>query len=157
MPKIKLTKTVVDGARPEAKDYEIRDAVTPGFLLKVTPSGRRIFMLAYIAANPKRPQSATSVDVDGQISRRGDGEVRTALHEAASAMMTRSRQRSALKAWGTQLAAKRGHKRAVVAVARKLAVVRHRMWIDGATFGISAADRHGERRIGTAAAVAHAA
>jgi integrase len=58
MPKIKLTKTVVDGARPEAKDYEIRDTVTPGFLLKVTPSGRRIFMLAYTAANGQRRKPA---------------------------------------------------------------------------------------------------
>lgn len=112
---------------------------------------------AHFCLTPKRLQSGTSVDVDGHISRRGDGEVRTALYEAASAMMTRSKQRSALKAWGTQLAAKRGHKRAVVAVARKLAVVMHRMWIDGTTFRVSAADRDGERRIGTAAAVAHAA
>jgi integrase len=58
MPKLKLTKTVVDGARPEAKDYEIRDTVTPGFLLKVTPSGRRIFMLAYTAANGQRRKPA---------------------------------------------------------------------------------------------------
>lgn len=58
MPKIKLTETVVDGARPEAKDYEIRDTVTPGFLLKVTPSGRRIFMLAYTAANGQRRKPA---------------------------------------------------------------------------------------------------
>jgi hypothetical protein len=86
------------------------------------------------------------VDVDGHISRRGDGEVRAALYEAASATMKRSKQRSALKAWGTQLAAKRGHKRAVVALARKLAVVMHRMWIDGTTFCVSAADRDGERR-----------
>lgn len=58
MPKIKLTKTVADGARPEAKDYEIRDTVTPGFLLKVTPSERRIFMLAYTAANGQRRKPA---------------------------------------------------------------------------------------------------
>lgn len=58
MPKIKLTKTVVDGAKPEAKDYEIRDTVTPGFLLKVTPAGRRIFMLAYTAANGQRRKPA---------------------------------------------------------------------------------------------------
>jgi hypothetical protein len=58
MPKIKLTKTVVDGARSEAKDYEIRDTVTPGFLRKVTPSGRRIFTLAYTAANSQRRKPA---------------------------------------------------------------------------------------------------
>lgn len=108
---------------------------------------------AQFGLTPKRLQSGTSVDVDGQISRRGDGEVRTALDEAASAMITRSKQRSALKAWGTQLAAKR----AVIAVARKLAVVRHCMWIDGTAFRVSAVARDGERRIGTSAAVAQAA
>jgi hypothetical protein len=45
----------------------------------------------------------------------------------------------------------------VVAVARKLAVVMHRMWIDGTPFRVSAVDRDGERRIGTSAAVAQAA
>jgi transposase len=95
------------------------------------------------------------VDVDGHISRRGDGLVRPALYEAASAMTTRSKQPSALKAWGTQLAAKRGHKRAVVADARKLAVVMRRMWIDGTPFRVSAADR--ERRDGTATMAASAA
>ena len=39
-----------------------------------------------------------------------------------------------LKAWGVSLAKIRGHRRAVVAVARKLAVILHRMWIDGPEF-----------------------
>jgi transposase len=112
---------------------------------------------AHFGLTPKRLQSGTSVDVDGHISRRVDGDVPTALYGAASVMLTRSKRQSAFKAWGTQLAAKRGHKRAVVAVARKLAVIMHRMWINGTTFRVSATDRDGERRIGTAAAVAHAA
>ncbi|MGE3872963.1 MAG: IS110 family transposase [Parvibaculaceae bacterium] len=95
---------------------------------------------AHFGLTPKRIQSGTSVDIDGHISRRGDGEVRTALYEAASAMLTRSRQHSALKAWGMRLAGKRGHKRAVVAVARKLAVIMHRMWIDGTSFRFTAAE-----------------
>jgi hypothetical protein len=41
---------------------------------------------------------------------------------------------------GLRIAAKRGHKRAVVAVARKLAVIMHRMWLDGSEFRLSAAD-----------------
>lgn len=53
---------------------------------------------AHFGLTPKRLQSGTSVNVDGHISRRGDGEVRTALYEAASAMMTRSKQPSTLKA-----------------------------------------------------------
>ncbi|GJD97667.1 tyrosine-type recombinase/integrase [Methylobacterium iners] len=47
MPTIKLTKTVVDSATPEKADYELRDTITPGFLCKVTPKGRKVFMLQY--------------------------------------------------------------------------------------------------------------
>lgn len=82
---------------------------------------------AHFGLTPRREQSGTSVDRDEHISRCGDGEVRTTLYEAASAMSTRSQSFSALKAWGLRVAAKRGHKRAVVAVARKLAVIMHRM------------------------------
>lgn len=89
---------------------------------------------AHFGLTPKREQSGTSVDRDGHISRRGDGEVRTALYEAASSMLTRSKRHSTLRSWGLRVAQKRGHKRAVVAVARKLAVIMHRMWLDGSTF-----------------------
>ena len=44
MPKLKLTKTAVDTADPRAKEYELRDTTVPGFLVKVTPVGRKIFM-----------------------------------------------------------------------------------------------------------------
>lgn len=47
MAKIKLTKSVVDAATFRAKGYELRDTVVPGFLLKVTPAGRRVFMVQY--------------------------------------------------------------------------------------------------------------
>lgn len=47
MPKVKLTKTAVDAADPREKDYELRDTVVPGFMLKVTPAGRKIFMIVY--------------------------------------------------------------------------------------------------------------
>ncbi len=47
MSKLKLTKTAVDAAVPQRKDYELRDTVVPGFLMKVTPTGRKIFMLQY--------------------------------------------------------------------------------------------------------------
>jgi transposase len=93
---------------------------------------------AHFGLTPRRIQSGTSVDRDGHISRCGDGDVRTALYEAASAMLTRSQRWSALKGWGLRISAKRGHKRAVVAVARKLAVVMHRMWLDGTDFRMSA-------------------
>lgn len=47
MAKIKLTKTAVDSAMLAAKEYELRDTIVPGFLLKVTPAGRKIFMVQY--------------------------------------------------------------------------------------------------------------
>jgi len=61
-----------------------------------------------------------------------------ALFEAAHVMLTRSAKWSSLKAWAVKLA-QRGLKRAKVALARKLAVVLHRMWIDGTDFRFSAA------------------
>ena len=47
MAKIKFTKSLVDAAAFRAKEYELRDTVVPGFLLKVTPAGRKVFMVQY--------------------------------------------------------------------------------------------------------------
>ena len=47
MAKIKLTKTVVDTAQPQSTDVELRDTLVPGFLCKVTPAGRKVFMVQY--------------------------------------------------------------------------------------------------------------
>ena len=47
MAKIKLTKTAVDAAMPGSREYELRDTIVPGFLLKITPAGRKIFMIQY--------------------------------------------------------------------------------------------------------------
>jgi integrase len=58
MPKIKLTKTAVDAASPKERDYELRDTMIPGFLVKVTPTGRKIFMIAYVAHNGQRRKPA---------------------------------------------------------------------------------------------------
>jgi len=82
---------------------------------------------------PKRYQSGET-DVTGGISRVGDAMVRTALYEAANVLLSRVTRFSALKRWGLEVAKRRGMKRAKVAVARKLAVILHRMWIDGSTF-----------------------
>jgi transposase len=89
---------------------------------------------AYLGLTSRRWQSGTSIDVQGHISRAGDGEVRHPLYEAANIMLTRYRGFSSLKAWGLKIAKKRGHKRACVAVARKLAVIMHAMWRDGTEF-----------------------
>ncbi|MGD9883137.1 MAG: tyrosine-type recombinase/integrase [Reyranella sp.] len=58
MPRLKLTKTVVDSAQPKKEPYELRDAAIPGFLLKVTPTGRKVFMVAYVANNGQRRKPA---------------------------------------------------------------------------------------------------
>jgi transposase len=69
--------------------------------------------------------------VQGRISKAGDGDVRRALYEAASALMTRFKRKDKVKSWGMMLASRSCHRQAVVAVARKLAVIIHAMWIDG--------------------------
>ena len=69
----------------------------------------------------------------GQISRCGDEMMRTMLYEAAQAMM-RSKKWSWLKAWAMQIARRRGMKKAIVALARRLAVIMHRIWVDGTEF-----------------------
>eukprot|EP01136_Pigoraptor_vietnamica_P007850 Opistho-1_new@42463 len=45
--KLKLTKSAVDAAQPQAQAVELRDTLVPGFLCKVTPAGRKVFMLQY--------------------------------------------------------------------------------------------------------------
>ncbi len=82
---------------------------------------------------PRKHQSG-GVDRDGHITRAGDGLVRTALYEAATTLLARVRQSSRLRTWAAGLAERVGSRRARVGVARKLAVVLHRIWLDGAVF-----------------------
>jgi hypothetical protein len=58
MPKLKLTKTAADAARPETVPCELRDTNLPGFSLKVTPTGRKIFMVANVANDGQRHKPA---------------------------------------------------------------------------------------------------
>ena len=88
---------------------------------------------AHAGLTPRRYQSG-DIDYDGGISRSGDAMLRTMLYEAAQVLLTQSRQWSWLKAWGMRVAQRRGVKRAIVAVARRLAVVLHRMWTDNTDF-----------------------
>ena len=64
----------------------------------------------------------------------GDSMLRTMLYEAAQSLLAHGRKWSWLKAWGMRVAQRRGMRRAIVAVARRLAVVLHRMWVDGTEF-----------------------
>ncbi|MFY9628960.1 MAG: IS110 family transposase [Methylocystis sp.] len=88
---------------------------------------------AHLGLTPARYQSGET-DIQGRISRCGDELARTALYEAAHTLLTRSRKWPSLRAWGMKIAKHRGMARARVAVARKLAVILHRMWTDGAEF-----------------------
>jgi len=88
---------------------------------------------AHVGLTPKRYQSG-EIDYDGGVSKCGDAQLRTMLYEAAHSLLTRSRKWSWLKAWGMRVAQRRGIRRAIVAVARRLAVVLHRMWVDGSEF-----------------------
>ena len=60
--------------------------------------------------------------------------------EAANSHLRISKKKSVLKAWGVKLAKRIGNKKALVAVARKLAIIMHRMWVNGSTFQHSRAD-----------------
>jgi transposase len=73
-------------------------------------------------------------DHPGAISRCGDEMMRTMLYEAAQSMLLRTKRWSWLKAWAMQIARRRGMKRAIVALARRLAVIMHRIWVDGTEF-----------------------
>jgi transposase len=69
----------------------------------------------------------------GRISRCGDEMMRVMLYEAAQAML-HSKRWSWLKAWAMKIARHRGMKKAIVALARRLAVIMHRIWVDGTEF-----------------------
>jgi transposase len=88
---------------------------------------------AYLGLTPRRYQSGEA-DYTGQISRCGDKLLRTYLFEAAGIILHRVAKWSALKAWGIRLLKRIGAKKATVAVARKLAVILHRMLRDGSEF-----------------------
>jgi transposase len=60
--------------------------------------------------------------------------MRVMLYEAAQILLMRSTQWSWLKAWAMQIARRRGLKKAIVALARRLAVIMHRIWVDGTEF-----------------------
>ena len=84
--------------------------------------------------SPGPLQKSGEKDVTGGITRAGDEMVRTALYEAANVLLSRITRFSKLKRWGMDVAKRRGSKRAKVALARKIGVILHRMWIDGTTY-----------------------
>jgi transposase len=88
---------------------------------------------AVFGLTPSRYQSG-EIDRSGAISRCGDEMMRAMLYEAAHIMLVRVAKWSWLKAWAMKIARHRGMKRATVALARRLAVILHRIWVDGSEF-----------------------
>lgn len=89
---------------------------------------------AYFGLTPTKYQSGET-DIDGRISKIGDAWVRAALYEAANIILTKPLKGcTALKSWAMKLARRSGMKKAKVALARKIAVIMHRMLADGTIF-----------------------
>ena len=94
---------------------------------------------AYLGLTPRR-YSSGEIDYSGRISKCGDRWLRSYLFEAATVLLSRVSRWCALKAWAVRLAKRIGLKKAKVALARKMAVILHRMWIDGTDFRWTAAN-----------------
>jgi transposase len=88
---------------------------------------------AVFGLTPSKYQSG-EVSRTGAISRCGDEMMRMMLYEAAQIVLVRSTKWSWLKAWAMKIARHRGMKKAIVALARRLAVIMHRIWVDGTEF-----------------------
>src|SRR5262249_50730193 len=88
---------------------------------------------AHFGMTPSKYQSGET-DYSGRISKCGDEAVRTACFQAAHIIVTKPIKGGWLKSWALKLAKRVGMKKAKVALARRLAVILHRMWIDGTTF-----------------------
>ena len=88
---------------------------------------------AVLGLTPSKYQSG-EVNRTGSISRCGDEMMRAMLYEAAQIVLMRSVKWSGLKGWAMKIARHRGMKKAIVALARRLAVVMHRIWVDGTEF-----------------------
>ena len=93
---------------------------------------------AHFGMTPKKYQSGET-DITGRISKIGDKGVRTALYQAAHIVLTKPVKASVLKSWAMRLAKRVGMKKAKVALARKLAVILHRMLADRKPFAFTAA------------------
>jgi transposase len=95
---------------------------------------------AHFGLTPTKFQSGET-EISGRISKIGDAGVRAALYEAAHVILTRPVRGSWLKSWAMKLARRAGMRKAKVALARKLAVILHRMWVDRTPFAFAAAPR----------------
>ena len=144
---IKLDKQVHDLARHHPRARLLTTAPGVGSIVALTfaaaiddpgrfKSSKAVGAL--FGLTPKRYQSG-GTDVAGRISKIGDASVRTALYEAANVILQRPINGGRLKKWGLGVAKRAGMRKAKVALARKLAVVLHRMLVDGTAFDMDKA------------------
>jgi transposase len=92
---------------------------------------------AHFGLTPRKYQSGET-DVTGRISKCGDAGVRALLFEAAHIVLTKPvKKAGALKRWAMALAKRAGQRKAKVALARRLAVILHRMWVSRTPFDAS--------------------
>jgi transposase len=82
---------------------------------------------------PAKYQSG-EINRTGATSKCGDEMMQVMLYEAAQVMLTRTNKWSWLMAWAMKIARHRGMKKAIVALARRLAVIMHRIWVNGIEF-----------------------
>jgi transposase len=94
---------------------------------QLSKSSKLLDARAYAGLAPRRSQSGER-NYNGRISKAGDPMLRSALYEAANNLLVRVKRPFALQSWGRKLAETKGHKRARVAVARKLASLLHTLW-----------------------------
>lgn len=88
---------------------------------------------AYFGMTPKQ-YSSGEVQKQGRISKCGSAEVRSLLNECAFVILYKIKSWSRLKAWGMKIKKKKGHKKAMMAIARRLSILMHRMLITKKAF-----------------------
>lgn len=109
--------------------------------LKARPSGQLLKASLSILEGPlhygsilQRRNQSGETDINGKILRWGNRLLRTYLFEAATVLLYRTKKWSPLRAWGMKLAKRIGMRKAKVAIARKIAVVLHCIWVGGTSF-----------------------
>ena len=143
-----LDKRVRMAARQDARARLLMSTPGVGALVSLTFASaiddpgrfqRSKMVGAHFGMTPRKYQSGET-DIDGRISKIGDKRVRTALYEAAHIILTKPvKGCTALKSWAMRLAKRAGLNKAKVALARKLAVIMHRMLVDAKPFRSTAA------------------
>jgi len=89
-----------------------------------------------------RKYASGETDFNGGITKCGDQMLRYHLYNAAATMLRKPAKKNRVKSWGLQIAKRSNPKKAKVAVARKLAIIMHRMWLDGTEFDFGTEPRH---------------